>query len=53
MFNGHINHELKTPLAELISTLGLVEKTKTGYEEAISQSLDSSRKIKKILDSIL
>lgn len=53
MFNWQINHELKTPLAELLSTLALAEKTKTNYEHSIKQSLESWKKIQKILDSIL
>lgn len=53
MFTWQINHEIKTPLAELISTLSLAKKTKKNYEKTIDQSLESSRKIHKIFDSIL
>gem|GEM_PF-3813886 len=44
---------MKTPLAEIISTLSLAQKTKVNYEEAINQSLISTKKLNKILDSIL
>jgi len=52
-FSADINHEMKTPLAEIISTLSLAQKTKVNYEEAINQSLISTKKLNKILDSIL
>ncbi len=52
-FSENINHEMKTPLAEIISTLSLAQKTKTNYEESIEQSLKSTKKLNKILDSIL
>ena len=52
-FSANINHEMKTPLAEIISTLSLAQKTKTNYEESIEQSLNSTKKLNKILDSIL
>lgn len=50
-FSANINHEMKTPLSEIISTLSLSKKTKK-YEEAIEQSLESSNKLNKILDSM-
>jgi hypothetical protein len=43
---------MKTPLSEIISTLSLAKKIKN-YDEAIDQSLESSRKLTKILDSML
>lgn len=52
-FSENINHELKTPLTEIISTLSLAQKIKTNYEDAIEKSLNSSKKINKILDSML
>lgn len=51
-FTSNINHEMKTPLAEIISTLSLAKKTKK-YDEAIEQSLNSSKKLNMILDSML
>jgi two-component system phosphate regulon sensor histidine kinase PhoR len=52
-FSGNMNHEMKTPLAEIISTLSLAQKVKWNYETAIETSLNSSRKLSKILDSLL
>jgi len=52
-FSANINHEMKTPLAEIISTLDLAKQTGTNYEHAIDQSLKSSHKLDKILDSML
>ncbi len=52
-FSANINHEMKTPLAEIISTLSLAKKLKGNYDEAINQSLKSSKKLNKILDSML
>lgn len=52
-FSGNMNHEMKTPLAEIISTLSLAKKVKWNYEEAIETSLNSSKKLNKILDSLL
>jgi hypothetical protein len=43
---------MKTPLAEIVSTLALAKKIKN-YDEAIDQSLESSKKLNKILDSML
>ena len=51
-FTSSINHEMKTPLAEIISTLSLAKKLKN-YDEAIDQSLESSKKLNKIFDSML
>ena len=51
-FSANINHEMKTPLAEIISTLSLAQKTKTNYEESIEQSLNSTKKLNKILLNI-
>jgi signal transduction histidine kinase len=52
-FSANINHEMKTPLAEIISTLSLAQATKDNYEQAINQSLQSSQRLDKILDSML
>lgn len=51
-FTANINHEMKTPLAEIISTLSLAKKIKN-YDEAIDSSLESTKKLNKILDSML
>lgn len=51
-FTANINHEIKTPLAEIISSLSLSKRLKN-YDEAIDQSINSSKKITKILDSML
>lgn len=51
-FSGNINHEIKTPLTEIISTLGLAKRLKANYNNAIDQSLRSANKINKILDSM-
>lgn len=51
-FNTNINHEIKTPLSEIISTLCLAKKTKN-YEEATDISINSANKINKILESLL
>lgn len=53
MFTGNINHEMKTPLTEIISTLSLTKETKQNYKEAIESSLQSAKKLNKILDSML
>lgn len=52
-FSGNINHEMKTPLTEIISTLSLTKETKQNYEKAIDDSLNSAKKLNKILDSML
>lgn len=52
-FTWNINHEMKTPIAEIISTLSLSQKIKWNYEESIQQSLDSTHRLNKILDSML
>lgn len=52
-FSGNINHEMKTPLTEIISTLSLSQKIKWNYEQAIDQSLQSTKRLNKILDSML
>ena len=52
-FSANINHELKTPLSEIISTLSLSEKLDSGHKEAVNQSLNSAYKISKLLDSML
>jgi hypothetical protein len=44
---------MKTPIAEIISTLSLTQKTKNNYEQAINQTLESTHRLNKILDSML
>lgn len=51
-FTANVNHEMKTPLSEIISTLSLAKKLKN-YEEANIISLNSAEKLNKILDSIV
>lgn len=51
-FTSQINHEMKTPLSEIISTLSLAKKTHN-YEQAVDISLHSSFKLNKILESII
>jgi len=51
-FSSNLNHEIKTPLAELISTLSLTKRTKANYEDAIESSLASANKITSIIDSM-
>lgn len=46
-----INHELKTSLSEIISTLELAKITGE-YEDSIEQSLASTKRINNILDSL-
>jgi hypothetical protein len=50
-FTSNINHEIKTPLSEIISTLSLAKKI-NNYEEANEISLNSAFKLNKIIDSI-
>jgi hypothetical protein len=50
-FTSNINHEIKTPLTEIISTLSLAKKTKN-FEDANEISLNSALKLNKIIDSI-
>jgi len=52
-FSANINHELKTPVAEVISTLSLAKELNKNYEKAVDTSLNSAKKITKILDSML
>ncbi len=52
-FSWNINHEMKTPLTEIISTLSLTKETKNNYKQAIENSLSSAKKLDKILDSML
>lgn len=51
-FTSQVNHEMKTPLSELISTLSLAKKIHN-YEEAVDISLNSAFKLTKILESII
>ncbi len=50
-FTSNINHEIKTPLTEIISTLSLAKKLKN-FEESNEISLNSALKLNKIIDSI-
>jgi len=50
-FTSNINHEIKTPLTEIISTLSLAKKL-NNYVEANEISLNSALKLNKIIDSI-
>ncbi len=51
-FTSNVNHEMKTPISEIISTLSLAKEIKN-YDEAIEISLNSTLKLNKILDSII
>lgn len=52
-FSANINHELKTPITEIISTLSLTKEINKNHEKAIDTSLNSAQKLAKILDSML
>jgi hypothetical protein len=52
-FSANINHELKTPIAEIVSTLSLAKELNKNHEKAIDTSLNSAKKLSKILDSML
>ena len=51
-FSSNINHELKTPISEIISTLSLANEI-WNYKEACEISLNSTLKLNKILQSIV
>lgn len=51
-FTANVNHEMKTPLSEIISTLSLAKKI-WNYEEACDISLNSAKKLNKIIESII
>lgn len=51
-FTSNINHELKTPISEIISTLSLTKEL-WNYKEASEISLKSSLKLNKVIDSIV
>lgn len=51
-FTAQVNHEMKTPLSEIISTLSLAQKIHN-YPEAVDISLNSANKLHKILESII
>lgn len=51
-FTSNVNHEMKTPISEIISTLSLAKEIKN-FDEAIEISLNSTLKLNKILDSII
>lgn len=50
-FTGNINHEFKTLLAEIISSLELSKITKI-YEKSVDNAIISAKKINMILDSL-
>ena len=50
-FSANINHEFKTPLSEIISTLELSKRTKE-YEKSIWTSIQSAKTLNKVLDGI-
>lgn len=51
-FTWNINHEFKTPLSEILSSLNLAKQT-WDYEDAVKQSILSSKKLNNILDSLV
>jgi len=51
-FTANVNHEMKTPLSEIISTLSLADKL-WNYKEANEIALSSAYKLTKILDTII
>ncbi len=51
-FTWNVNHEFKTPITEIISSLELSKKTWI-YEKAVNQSINSAKKIDRLLDSLL
>lgn len=51
-FTWNINHEFKTPISEILSSLELSEKS-WKYKEAVKQSIESAKKINNILNSLM
>jgi len=51
-FTGNVNHEFKTPLSEIISSLQLAKKSEK-YKTAVDQSIASANRLNKILDSLI
>ncbi len=51
-FTGNVNHEFKTPLSEIISSLQLAKKS-WKYKIPVDQSIASAKRLSKILDSLL
>ena len=51
-FTGNVNHEFKTPLSEIVSSLQLAKKN-WKYKTAIDSSIASANRLSKILDSLL
>ena len=51
-FTGNVNHEFKTPLSEIVSSLQLAKKN-WKYKTAIDSSIASANRLNKILDSLL
>lgn len=51
-FVWNINHEFKTPISEIISSLELSKKTKN-YESFVNQSIISANKLDKVLNSLV
>ena len=50
-FALNINHEFKTSLSEIISTLQLAQITKD-YDDGVNQAVQSSKRLNNILDSL-
>jgi len=51
-FTWNINHEFKTPLSEILSSLELAKET-WKYKQAVIQSITAAKKINSILDSLM
>jgi len=51
-FTWNINHEFKTPLSEILSSLELAKET-WKYKQAVIQSITSAKKINSILNSLM
>ena len=51
-FTGNVNHEFKTPLSEIVSSLQLAKKS-WKYKAWVDQSITSVKRLTKILDSMI
>ena len=51
-FTGNVNHEFKTPLSEIVSSLQLAKKS-WKYKAGVDQSITSAKRLTKILDSMI
>ncbi len=51
-FTGNVNHEFKTPLSEIVSSLQLAKKS-WKYKAWVDQSITSAKRLTKILDSMI